>query len=277
MIIWIASYPKSGNTLIRSLLYSLLVSPDGGLDLSKLSFIPNYNQFRFFENLINEEDRFNVKTISDNWQKSQKNIITKGKIKLLKTHNSNCIINQNHFTSKNTTAGVIYIVRDPRDVLLSSARHFSLNQNLMKKYMFDKNAKLMPRTNLKHEIVTVLGSWSDNYKSWVNSKNCLLIKYEDIIHNKKKVILDLIKYLSNFLKLEISQEKINQIIESTSFENMKKQEEKGLFQENVFDKKEKIKFFNKGISKNWVENLNKDIQIEIEKEFNEEMKYLGYL
>ena len=277
MIIWIASYPKSGNTLIRSLLYSLLVSPDGGLDLSKLSFIPNYNQFRFFENLINEEDRFNVKTISDNWQKSQETIITKGKIKLLKTHNSNCIVNQNHFASENTTAGVIYIVRDPRDVLLSSARHFSLDQNLMKKYMFDKNAKLMPRTNLKHEIVTILGSWSDNYKSWVNSKNCLLIKYEDIINNKKKVILDLIKYLSNFLKLEISQNKINKVIESTSFENMKKQEEKGLFQENVFDKKEKIKFFNKGISKNWVENLNKDIQIEIEKEFNEEMKYLGYL
>jgi hypothetical protein len=135
----------------------------------------------------------------------------------------------------------------------------------------------MPRTNLKHEIVTVLGSWSDNYKSWVNSKNCLLIKYEDIINNKKKVILDLIKYLSNFLKLEISQNKINKVIESTSFENMKKQEEKGLFQENVFDKKEKIKFFNKGMPKNWVENLNKDIQIEIEKEFDKEMKYLGYL
>ena len=58
---------------------------------------------------------------------------------------------------------------------------------------------------------------------------------------------------------------------------MKKQEEEGLFQENVFDKKEKLKFFNKGVSKNWVENLNKDIQIEIEKEFNEEMKYLGYI
>ena len=277
MIIWIASYPKSGNTLIRSLLYSLLISPNGELDLSKLSFIPNYNQFRFFENLINEEDRFNVKTTSDNWQKSQKNIITKGKLKLLKTHNSNCIINQNHFASENTTVGVIYVVRDPRDVLLSSARHFSLNQDLMKKYMFDKNAKLMPRKNLKHEIVTVLGSWSDNYKSWVNSKNCLLIKYEDIINNKKKVILDLIKYLSNFLKLKISQNKINKVIESTSFENMKKQEEKGLFQENVFDKKEKIKFFNKGISKNWVGNLDKAIQIEIEKEFNQEMKYLGYL
>ena len=58
---------------------------------------------------------------------------------------------------------------------------------------------------------------------------------------------------------------------------MKKQEEKGLFQENVFNNKEKIKFFNKGMSKNWVGNLNKDIQTEIEKEFDKEMKYLGYL
>ena len=277
MIIWIASYPKSGNTLIRSLIYSLIASPNGELDLSKLSFIPNYNQFRFFEKLINEEERFDVKKISDMWRKSQENIITKGKIKFLKTHNANCIINQNHFTSKNTTAGVIYIVRDPRDVLLSASRHFSVDHNWMKKFMFDKNAKLMPRPNLKHEVITILGSWSDNYKSWLNSKNCLLIKYEDILNDKKKVVSDLIKYINNFLKIEISQNKIDKAIETTSFENMKKQEERGLFKENVFNKKKKINFFNKGLSKSWVENLNKNIQIEIEKEFQEEMKHLGYL
>ena len=135
----------------------------------------------------------------------------------------------------------------------------------------------MPRTNLKHEVITILGSWSDNYRSWLNSKNCLLIKYEDILNDKKKVVSELIKYMSNFFKVEISQNKIDKAIESTSFENMKKQEESGLFKENVFNEEKKINFFNKGLSKSWVGNLNKNIQIEIEKEFHEEMKYLGYL
>jgi len=74
MIIWIASYPKSGNTLLRSLIYSLFFSNDGFLDLSKLSVIPNYNQIRFFEGLISKDERFDIKKIqffnkgkSKNW------------------------------------------------------------------------------------------------------------------------------------------------------------------------------------------------------------------
>ena len=76
MIIWIASYPKSGNTLLRSIIYSLFYSNDGILDLSKLNVVPNYNQFRFFEGLINEKDRFDIKKVSEKWDKSQKRIIS---------------------------------------------------------------------------------------------------------------------------------------------------------------------------------------------------------
>ena len=118
MIIWIASYPKSGNTLIRSILCSLITSDNGILDLKNLSLIPNFSQKRFFESLTKE--RINIKEISKYWLDAQKKIVKRGKFKFLKTHNSNCKINGNFFTNLQLTAGVIYIVRDPRDVLCSA-------------------------------------------------------------------------------------------------------------------------------------------------------------
>jgi hypothetical protein len=277
MIIWIASYPKSGNTLLRSLIYSLFFSNDGFLDLSKLSVIPNYNQIRFFEGLISKDERFDIKKISENWNASQSRINSSNKLKLLKTHNSNCKINGNPFTTKKNTAGVILVVRDPRDVVLSASNHFSLSNKKVCEILLDRNAKLLPRENLEHEIVTILGSWVDNFKYWYNYRNCLLIKYEDMINNKYKVILELIKYFKMFVKTNISEEKINNTIKSTSFSNMQKQEVKGFFKESVTVDKKKIQFFNKGKSKNWVGNLDKKIQNKLEKSFYNEMKFLGYL
>ena len=277
MIIWIASYPKSGNTLLRSLIYSLFFSNDGILDLSKLSVIPNYNQIRFFEGLISKDERFDIKKISENWNASQSRINSSNKLKLLKTHNSNCKINGNPFTTEKNTAGVILVVRDPRDVVLSASNHFSLSNKKVCEILLDENAKLLPRENLEHEIVTILGSWVDNFKYWYNYKNCLLIRYEDMINNKSKVILELINYFKMFIKTDISEEKINNTIKSTSFSNMQKQEVKGFFKESVTVDKKKIQFFNKGKSKNWVGNLDKKIQNKLEKAFYNEMKFLGYL
>jgi len=277
MIIWIASYPKSGNTLLRSLIYSLFFSNDGFIDLSKLSVIPNYNQIRFFEGLISKDERFDIKKISENWNASQSRINSNNKLKLLKTHNSNCKINGNPFTTEKNTAGVILVVRDPRDVVLSASNHFSLSKKKVCEILLDENAKLLPRENLEHEIVTILGSWVDNFKYWYNYKNCLLIRYEDMINNKSKVILELINYFKMFIKTDISEEKINNTIKSTSFSNMQKQEVKGFFKESVTVDKKKIQFFNKGKSKNWVGNLDKKIQNKLEKAFYNEMKFLGYL
>jgi len=277
MIIWIASYPKSGNTLLRSLIYSLFFSNDGFIDLSKLSVIPNYNQIRFFEGLISKDERFDIKKISENWNASQSRINSNNKLKLLKTHNSNCKINGNPFTTEKNTAGVILVVRDPRDVVLSASNHFSLSNKKVCEILLDENAKLLPRENLEHEIITILGSWVDNFKYWYNYKNCLLIRYEDMINNKSKVILELINYFKMFIKTDISEEKINNTIKSTSFSNMQKQEVKGFFKESVTVDKKKIQFFNKGKSKNWVGNLDKKIQNKLEKAFYNEMKFLGYL
>jgi hypothetical protein len=54
MIIWIASYPKSGNTLLRSILSSLIASDDGVLNLKKINLVQNFPKKKFFEDLTDE-------------------------------------------------------------------------------------------------------------------------------------------------------------------------------------------------------------------------------
>lgn len=144
------------------------------------------------------------------------------------------------------------------------------------------NGLILPR-NEKRPL-TVVGSWRENFESWKSleqSSRFLLVKYEDIVSNKRltlKKILNFIKKLSgsNFL---IDDEKIKNVCDSTSFENMKKMEENNGFIEAQIDEKtnKKIKFFELGPDvdrKDLVKskNINK-----IEKHYKKELKYFGYI
>ena len=107
----------------------------------------------------------------------------------------------------------------------------------------------------------------------------LIIKYEDLVKNIHQEIDKIIAFLKNYIDLEVSDTKKENIIKSTSFEALKKIEDKGDFTENVFvkGKSEKVKFFNKGPSNVWQNTLPKNIQKELETELNSELKELGYL
>ena len=74
------------------------------------------------------------------------------------------------------------------------------------------------------------------------------------------------------------EQNIENILSTTSFDHLKNLENKGLFNENVYDSnKNKIRFFNKGPSNDWTKVLDKKIQGDIEKIFYKEMKELGYI
>ena len=138
MIIWIASYPKSGNTWVRSFLTSLLYSNDGINDFSKLNQITQFPNKYQFKNLT--DDLQNIKEIYQNWQNAQDFINLDNKIKLFKTHHVNCTIKGFQFTNNKNSLGAIYIVRDPRTVLISLRNHFNL-ENFLKAKEFILNEK----------------------------------------------------------------------------------------------------------------------------------------
>ena len=278
MIIWIASYPKSGNTWLRSIIASLLYTNDGIFDfnlIKKIKQFPTRNYFLGFTKNFND-----INEISKFWLLAQDKINLTREIKFFKTHNLNCAVNNNSFTNRSHTLGTIYVVRDPRNLVNSIKNHYNKgNDEEAKNFLISKKIlSRVPKDN-EADIATLLGSWSDHYNFWTKrNSNLLLIKYEDLILDTKKELERIIIYLKKFMTVEINPEKIKNILNTTSFDHLKDLENKGLFNENVYDsKKNKIRFFNKGPSNDWTKVLDKKIQDDIEKIFYKEMKELGYI
>jgi hypothetical protein len=276
MIIWLASYPKSGNTLLRSILVSLIFNEKGNVDFNQLHHISNFPAGIFFEKFTSNYAK--VKEISKYWIKAQEELNQNKKLKFFKTHNALCKIDGNAFTDSKNTVGTIYIVRDPRDIIVSASRYYNKSHNEIKDNMFNRHMDLINNYNGK-AVSTFLGSWSDHYNSWTkNSKNILLIKYEDLIQNKEAEIIRILNFLNKFVKISFDEKKIKKCIESSSFENMKIMEQNGLFQENSKNfKGNKIPFFSTGKKGNWQAVLEEGIVSQVEKKFQKEMLELNYI
>ncbi len=284
MIIWLASYPKSGNTWLRAFITSLIYKEENMNALDKLRQIHAYPLSKDFYNLLDDFENFDE--ISKNWEKSQSILNLDKKIKFLKTHHILCSINNNFFTSYKNSLGVIYIVRDPRNIITSLKHHYSFKSyDDALEFMLDKNrftGKMGKKNTYSREteFPTYISNWSNHYNAWKNlKKNYLLIKYEDLIENPKDNFKKVTKYLSNLLKLKIDKNDLDDAILMSSFKNLKQSEEKFGFSEAAPDKitNRKKKFFNLGPDNIWEENLPENIRKEIEITFNEEMKELSYL
>ena len=278
MIVWLASYPKSGNTLLRSLLSAYFYSKDGLFNFQLLKNIPYFPSHNFFKNL-----NVNIKDDSEvikNYINAQKKFIqNKKRIFFLKTHSCLFRANNHSFTNLQTSLGAIYVVRDPRKVIVSYANHFQMNIDQVTEDLTKDKGVYENNTRMK----TFCGKWSSNYLSWKNfyPQRILLLKYEDIINNKKNILKNILSFLNSLIenKFEINESKINNVISSTSFEKMKNLEKKQGFFEASIDKKtgKSIPFFylgNQNKSENLLDLKNKK---KIENIFRKEMEELNYL
>ena len=272
MIIWLASYPKSGNTWLRSFLVNYLNKHTSNFDLRLVDQIKKFPNIELFDELNINFNKF--PEIVKNWIQMQEFINLKNEFTYLKTHNAMCTINNYPFTNKLNTIGFIYLVRDPRDVVISYSHHINesieYTFNIMKQNSF---GRFKHQGNETNEIM--MGSWAENYKSWKNysSVKKIIIKYEDLILNPYETFFKIINYLNKINGLTIDREMIKKSIDNTSFKNLQNLEKKFGFKEK---KKEGI-FFRKGKSENWKNELDKKIAFQIEQAFEEEMKELNYL
>ena len=179
------------------------------------------------------------------------------------------------FTNLNNTLGVIYIVRDPRNVIISFSNFMSMS--------IEESLKFM--TKGKGDGLSWIENWSTNYNSWKifqKYQKYLLIKYEDLIKTPDKIFIEILEFihkLQNKSKIIIDETRLKNTIKSTSFDNLQKLEKIKGFPEAHKDRNtgKIIPFFNQGSKREWSKSLDKDVVIEIEKTFNKEMKELGYL
>ena len=283
MIIWLASYPKSGNTYVRAFLSAYYFSKNGQFDFSQISNIDQFPHEKYFKQKVN-----NINEASKQWMPIQREINQDKKIKFFKTHSVLGNYNGNKFTSPETTLGAVYIVRDPRNVLTSLKNHYSFDDDKALKMITDKTRSLMSN-NGSHASITFISSWAENYLSWFrnNQFRRLFVKYEDLITNKYETFRDIIVFTNTLMnRVEgVDKSKLQKAIETTNFNVLKKKEISETFDgsENSFKSWRKFHsenknlFFNLGPENNWEKILKKKISNEIEISFEKEMQKLGYL
>ena len=278
MIIWIASYPKSGNTLLRSLLASYFFSNDGNFEFNHLNHIKQFPATEHFRKM--GIDLSNENEVFQNFIEAQKLINKENKkIKFIKTHSSLCKINNCNFTDLKNTLGAIYIVRDPRNVVTSFAHHYNLNVEQATDTLIDETRWLIKTEKM---YKTFLGSWNVNYNSWKQlNERFMLVKYEDLVNKKKTTLIKIFKFIQtlNNEELKIDMVKVNKVIKSTEFYKMKTLEQKQIFTESSIesDTGKRKAFFNLGLKNDWKKILDDKNRKKIETSFKKEMSELGYL
>ena len=287
MIIWLASYPKSGNTWLRFFIISLLAGDKDNINLSHLKAITSFPTKSQFEGLV--KDFKSLVEVAKNWQIAQKKINFDKKIKFLKTHNMLNRYKNSFFTDNENTLGTIYIVRDPRNVITSLKNHFSyIEYDEAKKFLFnEKQAIVLSNSQEKKikdqdnfQLPQFVGSWQTHYKSWQNmKKNLLLIKYENLIKTPNLEFVKIVKFLEKMLKIRFTKKQIEKSIYLSSFDKLQKMEKDKGFIESTENKLtgQKNKFFYLGPKNDWRKLLDKEIADEISSRFEPGMKELGYL
>ena len=279
MIIWISSYPKSGNTYLRSFLSSYYYSDDGKFDFDQLVNIHQFPSIKFSKIKPTSKEE-----ASKYWIFNQSNFFDKNKLNLVKTHNCLLPYQGNEFTSKNETIGAIYIVRDPRNVITSVTHHYSLTYEKALETMLDEDCSLLEKSfDQDFSNFTYLNSWSNHYKSWKNNLNfeTLFIKYEEIENNKEEIFEKIILFIEKVSKknFKFNKKKFLNSIKSTNFSNLKNKELNEGFEESVYSRKigKKINFFNLGFNNRWQKLLPLDIKDQVNEKFKANLKELDYL
>ena len=281
MIIWLASYPKSGNTLLRSMLSAYFFSKDGKFDFSLLGNIKQFPENNVFKNLgidVNNEHE-----VVKNYIKVQEEINKRdgSTIRFLKTHSAMHDINGHPFTNLKNTLGVIYIVRDPRKIVNSYANHSNISLTEAQNRILEVST-LGGKKELKNNTIIHSGSWASNYNSWKEFKKVnkyLLVKYEDLIEDPEKIFISVVKFIKKLKNSNYSLDntKLKNTLATTTFDYLQNLEKTNSFNESSSTKKGEVKFFKYGSKNDGKENVPDDLRNKLEKDLKFEMHELGYL
>ena len=195
MIFWIASYPKSGNTWLRTLISAYYYSIDGVYKKDLINHIGQFPEKRHFVGFSYDEK--SVIGTTDFWIEAQKKINKDKNLQIIKTHNISGSVNNFEFTDKENTLGSIYILRDPRSVAVSYAYHANIS--------FEKSVEIMldeKRITLHNKIYPeARSSWKVHLRSWLNHPMPkIIIKYEELEKNTHECFKSILTFINKFIK-----------------------------------------------------------------------------
>jgi aryl sulfotransferase len=251
--LWLASYPKSGNTWVRLFLTTLIKNDDP--NLSKI----DYNSFTSSREFTDQLLGLNSSDLPESdYLKYRSNMYAKyaGQIanQLIpcKIHDA-CSLDDYVLFPQKITRGVIYILRNPFDIVASLSNHKVIDIESSAALLCDNSYTMSRKTNgLNKALSQYVGTWSNHVKSWtdVHSNNMLIVKYEDIVADPLKEFLK----ITGYMELNYSREDIEIAVNKTNINNLQKLEQ----QEKFMEAPRVEKFFRTGKAGNWRNEITID-------------------
>ena len=260
-IVWIASFPKSGNTWVRLLLGHYFLPRDVEFDINSIfRFTTADNRQDFFDRAAGKP--FQARDVND-WLAVRPRALrliaaSKPGFHFVKTH---CLIGRMGeavLIPPEVTAAAVYLVRNPFDVATSYARHQNVEIDTAIDMMANPQAISATQTN----IFQMLGRWDTHVHGWTSAKglSCHPIRYEDLLDDTERSFRGLLR----FLNAEINDGQLRRAIRLTSFSQLQKEEREKGFRERPPEMRQ---FFAKGTAGGWRDDLTPQQVARIRSEF----------
>jgi len=271
-ILWLASYPRSGNTWVRALLHNLLRRPATAYDINRLQDFTLIDSqahwYRVFdprpcEELTKEEVAALRPRVHEAMTRAFPDTV------LVKTHNALVEDRGTPMISLEHTAGAIYIVRNPLDVAVSYSHHFGVPlADAVAAMNRPGNQSVANQPQFVYELH---GSWSENVRSWTAtpSPGLHVVRYEDLLHEPERVVAGIVAFLS----LPVAPDQIRRAVEFSSFAVLRQQEARHGFRERSLKSAE---FFRAGEAGQGQRLLPADLIESLVARHQEQMARFGY-
>ena len=275
-LVWLVSYPKSGNTWFRMFLANYLKNSQEPVSLEEIESTPISSDAIGFEDVIcinpfemtiDEVDLYRP----DMYRALSKDLENEGEISYKKTHDAYTLnTNGEPLFPEEVSKCSVYFVRNPLDVCVSYANHSAREISRTVNFLLDEEAYLAG--NKTGQLCQKLLSWKNHVKSWQEQTHIPVhtVRYEDMLLNPTETFGSIVRYLG----LEFNEEKLDRAIINSDFKLLQQMEQESGFKEKMQQCKS---FFWKGKIGNYREYLNEE-QIKRIVDYNRDtMKQFGYI
>jgi len=274
-ILWLASYPKSGNTWMRVLLANYLGDLQSPVHINELELAPVASGRSLFDDLAGSESSdMTPKEIERYRPRVYKELSDRAdELVYLKVHDAFTRTAEGvPLLSKSATYGAVYLIRNPLDVSVSLAHHTGwpvdevIRQMANEKFSFDGNLDCL-RRQLKQKLLT----WSGHVSSWVDEPDVkvLVVRYEDMVADTERQLAR----VASFCGLQIDQPRIEQAVAFSRFDALQAQERADGFREK---EPFSTSFFREGRIGTWRDSLTDSQRMKILHDHSAIMERFGY-
>lgn len=275
-LIWITSYPKSGNTWVRAFIHNLLREmsgrTDGAQDINRMSehtvweFTAD-NFERILKKPLSKMSHREIAKIRPEVQRQMSH--SRPRPFFVKTHMAIGHDFQFPTININATLAGIHVVRNPLDLVISFSRYSdkTLDDSIAIMGIEDFKSSISETT-----VCEFMGSWSQNVMSWISvtKRPIHVMRYEDMLDNPIRPFSN----LARFLRLPVNEAQIQAAIAKSSFAELKRQEEQNGFSEKPATAE---RFFREGRAGQWRDVLSRDQIQRIVMAHGPTMQRFGYM